>query len=265
MKFSPEMIEARLQDLLLAARREAVPLGPARIACGPIAGAQAPDYDDTAWERLDVGDRWGGTGLTCWLRVPVRVPHAWVGSKVAVHIALGDYHLSGPEALAYLDGVPVQGFDFYHRDLVLGDAVQGGEEHLLALEAYSSLLPEPQTLRALQLVRIDAEAEALYHDMHVLHGALLTMPGDSLERARLLRGLERAYRALDLRRLLSDDYLRSVPLAREILRREGFDRGNAGNQPRIVAVGHGHIDLAWQWPVAQTRRKGARTFSTVLR
>src|SRR5919201_475986 len=122
MKLSPEMIEARLPDLLQAARREAAPLGPARIACGPITGAQAPDYDDAAWERLDVGDRWGGPGLTCWLRVPVRVPRAWVGSKVAVHIVLGDYHLSGPEALAYLDGVPVQGFDFYHRELVLGDA-----------------------------------------------------------------------------------------------------------------------------------------------
>src|SRR5437870_1497234 len=146
MKFSLEMIEARLPDLLLAARREAFPLGPARIARGPIAGAQAPDHDDTAWERLDVGDRWGGTGLTCWLRA-----------------------------------------------------------------------------------------------------------------------LEQAHRALDLRRPLSDDYLRSLPVAREILRREGFDRGGAGNQPRIVAVGHAHIDLAWQWPVAQTRRKGARTFSTVLR
>src|SRR5205085_6841464 len=253
MRFSLEMIEAQLPDLLLAARREAVPLGPARIAPRAIApGAQAPDYDDVAWERLDVGDRWGGTGLTCWLRVPVRVPRAWAGSRVAVHIALGDYDLSGPEALAYLDGVPVQGFDFYHRELVLGDAGLGGEEHLLALEAYSSLLPGPQTLCALELVRIDAEAEALYHDMRVMHGALLTMPADSLERARLLRALERAYRALDLRRLLSDDYLRSVPLAREILRRAGFDRGHAGNQPRIVAVGHAHIDLAWQWPVAQT-------------
>src|SRR5438034_3126987 len=109
LKFGPEMIEARLPDLLLAARREAVPLGPARIACGPIAGAQAPDYDDTAWERLDVGDRWGGTGQTCWLRVPVRVPDSWAGSKVAVHIGLGDYHNSGPAALASPAGGPDQG------------------------------------------------------------------------------------------------------------------------------------------------------------
>ena len=29
-------------------------------------------------------------------------------------------------------------------------------------------------------------------------------------------------------------------------------------------TGHAHIDLAWLWPVAETRRKGQRTFGTVL-
>src|SRR5699024_5977854 len=33
----------------------------------------------------------------------------------------------------------------------------------------------------------------------------------------------------------------------------------------ISAVGHAHIDLAWLWPIRETIRKGARTFSTVLR
>ena len=33
---------------------------------------------------------------------------------------------------------------------------------------------------------------------------------------------------------------------------------------RLALTGHAHIDLAWLWPVAETRRKGRRTFSTVL-
>jgi alpha-mannosidase len=33
---------------------------------------------------------------------------------------------------------------------------------------------------------------------------------------------------------------------------------------RLVLTGHAHIDLAWLWPVAETRRKIRRTFSTVL-
>jgi alpha-mannosidase len=32
----------------------------------------------------------------------------------------------------------------------------------------------------------------------------------------------------------------------------------------LVLTGHAHIDLAWLWPVAETRRKIRRTFSTVL-
>lgn len=30
-------------------------------------------------------------------------------------------------------------------------------------------------------------------------------------------------------------------------------------------MGHAHIDSAWMWPVAETKRKCARTFASVLR
>lgn len=32
----------------------------------------------------------------------------------------------------------------------------------------------------------------------------------------------------------------------------------------FVAVGHAHLDLAWLWPLTETRRKARRTFATVL-
>lgn len=32
----------------------------------------------------------------------------------------------------------------------------------------------------------------------------------------------------------------------------------------LALTGHAHIDLAWLWPVAETRRKGRRTFASVL-
>ncbi|MCO5218375.1 MAG: hypothetical protein M9909_06005 [Thermomicrobiales bacterium] len=33
---------------------------------------------------------------------------------------------------------------------------------------------------------------------------------------------------------------------------------------KVMLTGHAHIDLAWLWPVAETRRKARRTFSTQL-
>jgi alpha-mannosidase len=34
---------------------------------------------------------------------------------------------------------------------------------------------------------------------------------------------------------------------------------------RCIAVGHAHLDTAWLWPAAETRRKALRTFATALR
>ena len=31
------------------------------------------------------------------------------------------------------------------------------------------------------------------------------------------------------------------------------------------AVGHGHLDLAWLWPMRESRRKAARTYAIALR
>jgi len=270
MKFTREMISTALPTLLAASQREIVPLDPVRIGTGPTDHVVRPEYDDAAWDTVRVGDRWGGPGQTHWLRTALRLPIEWRGAtdadagvKVAVRVVLGAYQdISGPEALAYLDGIPVQGFDYYHRELVLDTAARDGQTHVLALEAYSSLLPGPQVIQALELVRIDHEAEALYHDLRVLYDAVLTMPEDALECARLTRAMVDAYDALDLRQPQSDDYLRSVPVARARIR-EAYSHA-PGDVPHTVAVGHAHIDLAWLFPVAQTRRKGARTFSTVL-
>jgi len=230
VKFSLEMIATALPTLRAAAERETVSLGPARIAPAPRAGAQAPDYDDATWDTVGVGDRWGGPGQTHWLRIPLSAPAAWAetGDKVEARVMLGAYQdISGPEALAYLDGAPVQGVDYYHREIALDGAALDGRDHVLALEAYSSLLPGPQVIQALELARIDRAAEALYHDMHVIHGALLAMPEDSLERAPAARagaGLRAARPAASaLRRLLALRRSHARPP-------EGGDRGPAARR-----------------------------------
>ena len=58
--------------------------------------------------------------------------------------------------------------------------------------------------------------------------------------------------------------MKDVAAARALLAPE---LGRRGGDPALTvsAVGHAHIDLAWLWPLRETIRKGARTFSTVLR
>ncbi len=45
---------------------------------------------------------------------------------------------------------------------------------------------------------------------------------------------------------------------------ERFFSMTDGNGKTVIAEGHAHIDLAWLWPVRETRRKALRTFSTLL-
>jgi len=39
---------------------------------------------------------------------------------------------------------------------------------------------------------------------------------------------------------------------------------NGDGQLNLSAIGHAHIDTAWLWPLAETRRKCTRTFSTAV-
>lgn len=64
---------------------------------------------------------------------------------------------------------------------------------------------------------------------------------------------------------LSDEALAAVDRAREIVT-SGLARIKQDYPPagKLALTGHAHMDLAWLWPVAETRRKGRRTFSNVL-
>ncbi len=64
---------------------------------------------------------------------------------------------------------------------------------------------------------------------------------------------------------LAPEAIEAVNHARHLLAEE-LDRLKNSYPPvgSLVLTGHAHIDLAWLWPVAETRRKTRRTFSTVL-
>ncbi|MEM0272812.1 MAG: alpha-mannosidase [Thermoprotei archaeon] len=56
-------------------------------------------------------------------------------------------------------------------------------------------------------------------------------------------------------------YGRALDVLKEELSRLTVKYGKRG---QLIGVGHAHIDTAWLWPFEETRRKVARTFSTIL-
>lgn len=115
------------------------------------------------------------------------------------------------------------------------------------------------TLRTAELRRIDTEVEALLADLEVLRGWVDVLPEDSTRRASIIQAFRAALDALD-----PEDIAGSARATRDALA-PVLAAPASPSSTVAYAVGHAHIDSAWLWPLRETRRKVARTFSNALR
>ena len=181
----------------------------------------------------------------------------------------------GAEALVWRDGQPVQGLSPNHRLRTSPSEAAGGESVELFVEAAANppspfganpwplLLPEPDgapmfTLQQADLHVRDPEFDRFWHDFRVLVELLAELPDGDPARARLYAGLDRACNVLELPDI-ADSWRSAQPVLEELLAERA-----APSAHRVSMVGHAHLDTAWLWPLRETIRKCARTFSTVL-
>jgi len=229
------------------------------------------------YQPFAIGSPWGPAWDTTWFHVFGTVPTGWTGLQVALGFSIGNAGSTGfgAESLVWRDGRPVQGLSPNHREYLITPDAIGGEAVDLFVEAAANppspfganpwpmLAPEPDgsplfTLRQADLHVRDPEFEAFWHNFRVLVEMLPELPDDGPQFARLCAGLERACNSLQL-----PDISNSWQLAQPILE-ELLSVRPAPNAHSVSIVGHAHLDTAWLWPLRETVRKCARTFSTVL-
>jgi len=210
---------------------------------------------------IAVGDAWGPPWSTTWFRVRGSVPPAWAGQKVVALFDLGFLAQTGftCEALSWKDGVPWRGVDPNHNWLpILGSEV---DFYLEAAANPTATLAGPDPAPSMIALRESPDPA------FILYVAELRIQDE------VARKLALDFKvALDLAEALPDGSPR-----REIL--DALDRFADTNDPKVLsdmtsmratathlisAVGHAHIDTAWLWPIRETRRKCARSFSTQL-
>jgi len=229
-----------------------------------------PYEERTSGEPLALrsGDKWGDLWDCAWFRFVGSVPASAAGCKVVLLI-----DVNGELCLVDEDGAPFQGltninseFDYSlglpgKRVVDVADRAQGGEVVDLWADAGCNDLfgrYRSGTLKEADIAICREETRRLYYDYEVLLELAQQLPEASARRSRLLHKLYEASYVLER----FDDG--TVEAARELLRPE-LDKKGGDPDVTVSAVGHAHIDLAWLWPIRETIRKGARTFSTVLR
>jgi alpha-mannosidase len=237
----------------------------------PLAVEAGPSLQELG--PFEVGARWGSPWGTTWFRFSGEIPEQWAGRRVEAVIDLG-FH---PDAAGFqcegmvVDerGRPVQGIHPRRTNYAVEPCPGPVTIDLEAASnpSFPQFVPSPlgdaaaadldqpllYRFRRAELVVIDAEAEALVHDLDVLDGLMRTLDHGDPRRARLLRQIERAL-----------DLVPDVGAARRAVG-PALEQRSRSSAHHIVATGHAHIDTAWLWPVRETIRKCIRTFASATR
>jgi alpha-mannosidase len=301
---NPRMIEARLNRFVVESLLPSVYSAklPLTITSWEAPGEPVSFEHATSqkFSEFKIGQSWGLPWGTTWFHVTGEVPQDWAkqhsnieilvdlgfegaGSSVPVQYPQWDRNLGDhqpgfqAEGLAYdpsgkiikaiepfnrwisVDPKKSTKIDFYieaasnanvagawsFRATPLGDKATAPQVHLYRVTQ-------------LDLAALDSEVWNLHQDISTLRGLMKHTSEDSPRHSEILLALESVIDICEI-----DQASSAATKARAVLQPLLSKPANASSH-QVFAVGHAHIDSAWLWPVRETIRKCARTFSNVL-
>lgn len=268
----PQLTEARIQKALPRIEALIHPERlPVEVSAWHVGGEPVPFSRAVQAEYLpfSVGDAWGPAWDTSWFRVRGEIPASWKVEDAHVLFQLTDQGREGftAEGLIYADGKPIRAVNRARKEIKLAPCLTQGRRFEFYVEGAANMAhpegllmvykPGPLfVLAQAELSRIHRPAFDYYHDFKVAMEAMLALP----------EGQRRA----ELRYALNDSVNQwvekdpsTIPAARACLKGV-LSKKNGDTVHRVSAVGNAHIDTAWLWPLRETIRKCARTFSTTL-
>ena len=226
------------------------------------------DWDNLPYHPFAQGKTWTKRKFGCCVfRFHGTVPPKGKGQKIVALLKVG------AEGEAYVNGeavcgvTPVLGKMDVGQPLLgkqvvpLFEKAVGGEDVFFTTDCGNNgycgaFLYNPRLVRAVLAIEYP-EKRKYYYDYLFLFLLLLTRG----ENERLTEG--NAKRIEGALRTSYEWYRKGdVVAAREILRPLLSIESEGG--VTYTAIGHGHLDLAWKWPLRESRRKAIRTFSNVL-
>lgn len=219
------------------------------------------------WEQALPGDTWGGPDRHFWFDTEVRLPENWRGEKVLLCLSTGAtdlWNTDNPQVIVYRDGQMYGTMDLNHNQILLVECAAGGERVRLSFYAYSNSAARTNFFD-ISLCALDRGIDQLYYDLKVLWDLADLLDEEDAGRLELAELLNRCVNRLDLRDVREPAFARSVREADEFLQASYYRANRRKPQVVVHGIGHTHIDVAWKWPLRQTRQKAVRSFLTVLR
>ncbi|MGJ3239229.1 MAG: alpha-mannosidase [Anaerolineae bacterium] len=230
------------------------------------------DQHSAEWHALPFDHYWGEWVKDFLIRSRYQIPAHWaLDAPIALHLPLGaGGDFLHPEALIYIDDASFTTVDSFHQLLPLPDTVKDHAPHTLLLDGWTGIGGtlegdnQPRLyLKPCALVLIDPATREFVREARIALEVAQHLATDSPQQVALITIITRAFQLVDTRHPLGDAFYASIPPALDYLR-ESIPTVGEALDVTIYASGHAHIDTAWLWDIAQTRRKASRTFHTAL-
>ncbi|MDZ4858757.1 MAG: alpha-mannosidase [Candidatus Hydrogenedentes bacterium] len=265
-------LRVRIREIGETIYSDRQPIG--KIACCVTGLRRGPERaPENGWKPFDIGQRWGGYDQTTWFRMRAVVPKSMKGRRVLALIRTttapfvfgAPDMIEGGEALAYVNGAPMQGLDRHHDELYLLDKAKGGETFEIALEATPGTRHDHYHHFAYaDIAVINTQVWDFYWDCVVALEVWEQLDMNSTTARHFMKLLDESIYMVDLQHKSTPAYFASIAKAQRFLRAGLKDYEKSAGMGKLILAGHSHIDTAWLWPLRETQRKCARTFSTIL-
>lgn len=243
---------------------------------------------EEAWKPVETGFTWGRPWSTGWFRTRVLL-----GPEICDRALYLRAQTNAVEALLWVNGRPKGIFNHAaeapslgrHHTLFLCEGQAEGGSLDIALECYAGHpivgtqpfagadnepVADPnarfrRTFIGLELVSRRELVKDFVFDLRTLCQLVERLPEASFRRGAIVHGLAAVYEVVpQVPEPGTPEYwLPMLETAREIMR-PLLEARNGTSAPRAGLVGHSHMDTAWLWPMDETIRKCARTYSNAL-
>ena len=222
------------------------------------------------------GMTWGEKWEYGWFHAAFTVPAQLEGKRLVLHLGAGE------EMLVWVNGQEAGAIDKKHKFITLTRSAEAGKTYDIYAECYAGhgirnegagpvaygeeTVPEPPAQQQkIAESFIGIWNEALYQaamDYLTLYSLVKKLPEKSLRTMKIVEGLKKFTYIADFE-LPEPEMTASIVEAAKVLK-PLLECKNGATMPDYTVFGQSHLDLAWLWPVEETVRKSARTYSNQL-
>ncbi|BBI31306.1 alpha-mannosidase [Cohnella abietis] len=205
---------------------------------------------------IAVNTQWGIKWQYGWFKGTVVIPPEATGERIELKLNLGG------ESTIYVNGKLAGAQDLQHNGVTLTRSAVPGQIFEIVAEAYSGHDRELPIYGQSRIVILNEELYQFYIDLNALFQLRNSLDSSSLRVSEIDNGFLKLIALLDWN-AVGIELEQLARQGREILR-PLLECVNGSTAPKLFMMGQSHLDIAWLWPIEETKRKIARTLSNQL-